>query len=148
MSALFIKIQTAAAFDEVGRHHFTPKKRKISMGKSRKNNRTVSIVFFWGIFFLFFLMNCTHDASIGKIVSIRGNHIKQNHFNARDYLSPSGNTPHPRSIPVKELAPDGKPFFIYGLGFLCFLGWGWIRRKKASSINKIHIINQFISNSV
>jgi hypothetical protein len=98
-----------------------------------------SIIFLFLACFMFFFMNCTHDAMGGKIVSFRGNHANQNIYNARYHSFLSGMSLNPMPYPVTGLSPDGMPFVIYGMGFLCFITWGWIRRKKESSTNQLNV---------
>jgi len=53
-------------------------------------------------------------------------------------------TREPVSMPPvrMQMSPDGKPFLIYGLGFLCFLAWGSIRRKRESATG--HLQKRFL----
>jgi hypothetical protein len=103
------------------------------MDKPRNPKRSTKVLTLFFILFSASSMNCTHDFINRTIFSLRSDHTNQDFFSSCFQKSRTAANREPVSIPPVRISPDGKPFLIYGLGFICVLAWGSIRRKRESA---------------
>jgi hypothetical protein len=101
------------------------------MNNLGKNNRAASVIAVILVFVLCFFAGFIHGRMNYKnLIALRACYPHEHIIKTVRYAPVTDVRLASAASPAQETTLDGTPFIVYGIGFLCFLGWGSIHRKK------------------